>query len=231
VIAEPVKLRPTEMLRPLGLAEIEIAPGLRHAEVFTMRGLLGVMWHGPFDAERIVVTCPGAMGGLLGPGRGMFHQLGMRLSAKGIATIRVDYRRPNDLESCVLDTVSAIDLAAQRGASKVITVGHSFGGAVAVNVGAVLPQAVAGVCTLSTQSAGCEIAHRLAPRPLLLIHGSDDELLPPHTSEVVNQLAGGHGDVIIVPGEGHILADDSGAILDRVVSWVRETFGAADEHA
>jgi predicted esterase len=213
-------------LEPFGLAEIEISADLHHIEVFTMRGILGVMWHGPFDAERIVVACPGAMGGLLGPGRGMFHQLGVRLCEYGIGTVRVDYRRPNDLESCVLDTVAAIDFAAQRNASRVITIGHSFGGAVAVNVGAILTQAVVGVCTLSTQSAGCEVASRLAPRPLLLIHGEDDEILPPFASEAVNQLAGGIGTVEIVPGEGHGLADDSGAILDRTCAWVLETFGS-----
>jgi pimeloyl-ACP methyl ester carboxylesterase len=221
----PAKLRPTPRLEPFGLAEVEVAPGLHHIEVFTMRGILGVMWHGPFDAERIVVGCPGAMGGLLGPGRGMFHQLGLRLSEHGIGMLRVDYRRPNDLESCILDTIAAIDFAAQRNASRVIPIGHSFGGAVAVNVGAILAQAVVGVCTLSTQSAGCETASRLAPRPLLLIHGEQDEILPPFASEAVNQLAGGYGTVEIVPGEGHGLADDSGAIRERTIAWVLDTFG------
>jgi predicted esterase len=220
------KLRPTARLESFGLSEVEITADLRHIEVFTMRGILGIMWHGPFDAERIVVACPGAMGGLLGPGRGMFHQLGQRLSAHGIGTVRVDYRRPNDLESCVLDSIAAIDLAAQRGAEKVVAIGHSFGGAVAVNVGAILAQAVVGVCTLSTQSAGCEIASRLSPRPLLLIHGEQDEILPPFASEAVNQLAGGYGTVEIVPGEGHALVDDSGAIRDRTVGWIVDTFTA-----
>jgi dienelactone hydrolase len=213
------KLVPTARLEPFGLSEVEIAPELRHIEVFTMRGILGVMWHGPFDAEHIVVACPGAMGGLLGPGRGMFHQLGLRFSQHRIGTLRVDYRRPNDLESCILDTIAAIDFAAQRGAVRVVAIGHSFGGAVAVNVGAILTQAVAGVCTLSTQSAGCESAFLLAPRPLLLIHGDHDEILPPFASEAVNQLAGGYGTVEIVPGEGHALVDDSGAIFERTVSW------------
>ena len=220
------KLQPTSRLKPFGLAEIEITAGLHHIEVFTMSGILGVMWHGPFDAERVVVACPGAMGGLLGPGRGMFHQLGLRLSQHGIGMLRVDYRRPNDLESCILDTVASIDFAAQRTASRAIMIGHSFGGAVAVNVGAILTEAVVGVCMLSTQSAGCEVASRLAPRPLLLIHGEDDDILAPFASEAVNQLAGGIGTVEIVPGEGHGLADDSGAILERTIAWVLETFGS-----
>ena len=39
-----------------------------------------------------------------------------------------------------------------------------------------------GVVTLATQSAGCEHADQLGDTPLLLLHGTDDEILPPETS-------------------------------------------------
>ena len=34
--------------------EVEIAPGLAHLEIYTMRGLLTLLWHGPTDAD---ATC------------------------------------------------------------------------------------------------------------------------------------------------------------------------------
>ena len=218
--------RPADILEPLGMYEHQIAPGLRHAEIYTMQGLLGLMWHGPSDAEQVVVACSGGMGGFLGPCRGLYHQLGTRLATLGIATVCIDYRQPSRLEPCVLDAVAAVDLAAQNGASRVVAIGHSFGGAVAINLAIALPSAVAGVCTLSTQSAGCEHAARLAPRPFLLIHGEHDEILPAHTSFVVQALAGGHGDLEILNGEGHGLVNSTDVLLERLTKWIPATFAS-----
>ncbi len=37
---------PLELLEALAVEEVEIAPGLAHLEVYTMRGLLTLLWHG-----------------------------------------------------------------------------------------------------------------------------------------------------------------------------------------
>ena len=150
--------RPTELIQPLGMQEVAITPGLRHGEIYTMRGLIGLQWHGPPDAERIVVACPGGMGGCSGRGEPVSPALGQ---APGRARDRDGGRRlPAPVRPrarAVLDAMAddgrSPPSAARRAA---VAVGHSFGGAVAVNVGVALAGRVAGVCTLSTQSAGCE---------------------------------------------------------------------------
>jgi pimeloyl-ACP methyl ester carboxylesterase len=101
--------------------------------------------------------------------------------------------------------------------------GHSFGGAVAIQVGAVLGTHCAGVVTLSTQSAGCEVAAELGDTPLLLLHGTNDEILPPETSAVVQMLAG-HGEVVLLPGSGHLLSEAAGEIRERLDTWIEERF-------
>ena len=194
-------------------------PGLRHLELFTLRGLLALLWHGPSDAEEVVLMCGGGMGGLLGPADGLYHDLGQAFCDAGIGTIRVGYRRPNDLEACVLDMGAAADLAAQSGAQRFVAVGHSFGGAVAINAGLAMPTAVAGVVTLATQSAGCQMAAGLAGRPLLLIHGDRDEILPPETSETVRMLAG-YGEVEILEGTGHLLSEVGDHLRARLLEWI-----------
>ena len=73
--------------------------------------------------------------------------------------------------------------------------------------------------TLSTQSAGCEIAPELGETPLLLLHGTDDEILPPQTSAVVQALAG-HGEVIVLPGTGHLLSEAAEEIRERLIEWI-----------
>jgi pimeloyl-ACP methyl ester carboxylesterase len=209
---------PLEMLDVLASEEIEIAPGLRHIEIYTQRGLLTVLWHGG-PARRAVVACGGAMGGMLGPAHGLYQRMGVEWAKQGIAMLRVSYRRPNDLDACCVDVAAAVQLAVGDDAERVVVMGHSFGGAVAVRVGAALPAMVAGVVTFATQSAGCEVAGRLAPRPLLLFHGERDEILPVEASTVVREIAG-TGELIVLPNDGHLLARSGDVIEERLREWL-----------
>ena len=129
--------------------------------MYTLEGLVTLLWHGPRDAHDVVIMCGGAMGGLLGPADGLFPDLGETFAEQGIGTIRVGYRRPNDLDRCVMDVAAAADVSGRVGARRFVVVGHSFGGAVAVNTGVALGRHAAGVVGLATQSAGCEIAELL----------------------------------------------------------------------
>lgn len=213
---------PFDFLRSLAIQEVEVAPGLHHVEVYTAGGLLTLLWHGDRSEERYVVMGGGAMGGLLGPAKGAYHDLGVAFAEQGIGAIRVGYRRPNELDECILDLAAACDLAGRTGASRFVTVGHSFGGAVAVGCAIALPAHVNGIVTLATQSAGCEQAALVGAKPMLLLHGDRDELLPPMCSEVVNQLAGGHGTVEIVSGAGHLLdtPDARRMVRERLLEWI-----------
>jgi alpha/beta superfamily hydrolase len=203
---------------------VVVEPGFEHHELFTMQGLLTVLWHGPPDAEEVLVACGGAMGGLLGPADGLYQDLGTELAASGIGTLRVGYRAPGELAMCTMDVAAAVQLAERNGALRVVTMGHSFGGAVAVRVGAALPL-VTGVVGLATQSAGCEVAGGLGGRPLLLVHGDADELLPPECSVIVRELAGA-GEVVVVPGAGHLLREAGDVLRERLPDWIRERLQA-----
>ncbi|HVM41530.1 MAG TPA: alpha/beta hydrolase [Acidimicrobiia bacterium] len=210
---------PLEELRPLAIQEVELAPGLHHLEIYTLQGLLTLLWHGPRDAEAVVVAGGGGMGGLLGPARGLYHDLGEGLADEGIGTIRVDWRKPNDLSRCSHDMAAAAELAAVQGARRFVTMGHSFGGAVAVRVAVAFEGLVRGVVTLATQSAGCEQAAGIGERPLLMFHGEDDEILPVVVSEQVRMLAG-TGELVVLPGTGHLLTEASGEIRERLSTWI-----------
>jgi pimeloyl-ACP methyl ester carboxylesterase len=221
---ERAKARPFDQLRTLAVQEVAIAEGLRHVEVYTLDGLLTLLWHGVDSATSVVLMCGGAMGGLLGPSRGLYHDLGTALAAKGVGAIRVGYRRPNDLEMCTLDVGAAADVANRGGAERFVVVGHSFGGAVAVNAGVTLRRFTRGVVTLSTQSAGCEDAAALDDVPLLLIHGDRDELLPVAASEAVRMLAG-HGELVVLPGSGHLLLGAEEELRRRLLDWILPRLG------
>lgn len=216
---------PFDAIRPIGSQQVEIAPGLVHHEVFCMGGLLTMLWHGTGAEDGVVVALGGAMGGLLGPADGLYHDLGVALVEHGIATIRVGYRKPNDLDECLLDVLAALQLASARGATRAITMGHSFGGAPAVRAGVVADDLVAGVVTFATQSAGCEVAEGLAGRPVLCFHGDRDQILPAVCSELVAGLSG--GELVLLAGADHLLASAGEELRTRLLDWIPATLAAS----
>jgi len=212
-------------LRPLASTEVAVTPTFLHREVYTTRGLLTVLTHEPArDAgECAIVACGGAMGGVLGPGDALYHRLGERWSRRGVRFVRIGFREPNNLDLCAHDLACGVELARNAGAQHVVVMGHSFGGAVAIRTAVIMPVSVVGVVTFATQSAGCEVAGALAARPLLLFHGDRDELLPPESSHVVAAIAG-HGEVVMLPGDGHLLAKSDDIIVERLDEWLAGVF-------
>jgi pimeloyl-ACP methyl ester carboxylesterase len=222
----PAGSTPLDALGVIGSQDVMITPTLRHAEFFTMRGLLTLLWHEPAESvvgpttPAAIVACGGAMGGLLGPSDGLYQRLGETWAARGVPVLRVDYRKPNDLDMCCVDVAAAVQLAVVGGgAERVVVMGHSFGGAVAVRVGVGLSEMVAGVVTFATQSAGCEVAGGLLGRELLLFHGDADEILPLQATEMVRAIAG-TGELVVCEGDGHLLLKQAEMINERLDAWL-----------
>jgi hypothetical protein len=225
---QPPAGRPLDLLQILRFTEVALAPGLRHTEIVDRRGLLGMLRHGDPSDGRVLLLCGGAFGGLLGPAEGLYHDLGTALAEVGVCTLRVDYRLPGQLSACILDVAVAIDLAHRAGGSYFVVVGHSFGGAVAIGAAVNLPDLVAGVVTLATQSAGCQDAAQVAPRPFLLFHGAKDEIIPVGASETV-RLVAGHGEVVVHPEADHMLTAAAEDLRRRLPPWILRAFDGEAE--
>jgi alpha-beta hydrolase superfamily lysophospholipase len=100
-------------------------------------------------------------------------------------------------------------------------VGHSFGGAVVITAAAASDQVVA-VAALSSQSAGTQRVQALSPRPLLLVHGTADEILPDACSRDIYDRAHEPRTLLLYPGCRHGL-DQCREALDRdLADWLRE---------
>ena len=213
------------MLGVLAKTDGELSETSRLVEIYTMEGLLQIMWHGDPEATDVVLMCGGAMGGMLGPGRSLYLELGLELAAEGRAAMAIGYRKPGDLTRSLLDTCAAADLALRNGAARFAILGHSFGGAVAIQAASTFAAHTAGVITYATQSAGCEEASRIGDTPLLLLHGERDSILGPENSLMVQTLAG-TGEVRMFPDTDHLMAEAADEIAEITRTWLRDKFTA-----
>ncbi len=150
-----------------------------------------------------------------------------RLQKMGIASLHLHYRRPNYLVHCVLDTLCGIAFLSGEGIDRIGLVGHSFGGAVVISAGAVSSKVWA-VVPMSSQTDGTDFAAHVSPRPMLLIHGTSDSVLPSSCSEEIYAEARQPKELRLFKGAGHNLEEARGEVMDLLVKWIPEKL--AREH-
>jgi fermentation-respiration switch protein FrsA (DUF1100 family) len=138
-----------------------------------------------------------------------------------ISVARLDYRAPNEFGECLVDAMAALTFLGGIGHERVALIGHSFGGAVAINAGTLSPL-VTTVIALSSQLAGAHVVGELAPKPLLLIHGDADTILPHESSQALYDRAGEPKTLKILPGVGHRLSEAADEVFDLVRDWLLE---------
>lgn len=168
-----------------------------------------------------VIYVGGAGGGLDGPAHGLYPALCDALGERGVAGLRIHYRAPNNLPECILDTLIAIAFLRGEGIERVALVGHSFGGAVVISAAAMSPE-VAAVVPLSTQTYGADLAPRVAPRPMLLVHGKADRVLPYVCSELVYAAAKEPKEIKLYPRADHGLDDVRDEVISLLTTWLDE---------
>lgn len=190
----------------------------------TDRGTIGCRLY-VADGDAAVLCVFGAGGGLGGPAGGAYTRLGTRFAARGIASLELDYRQPANLQECVIDVLTGIAWLEREEKHRIVLVGHSFGGAVVISAG-MLSKHVVAVAALSSQSAGTASVADLSPRPVLFIHGEDDEILPASCSRDLYRRASEPKRLILYPGCRHGL-DQCREALDRdLTEWIVDALSA-----
>ena len=219
--------RPQEEPQPLEmeLQRIEAAgvqDGYHVIRLHTSRGLvLAHYYEAPSSpgAREGVVLIGGVGGGFDSPARGLYPRLAKDLQAEGVNSLHIRYRHPTELEECVLDVLAGLAFLQAVRMESAAVVGHSSGGAVAIWAGTLSPM-VKAVVTLATQSYGTGMADQLSPRPLLLIHGTTDAVLPPSSSEQVYHRARQPKELKLYPGAGHGLDEVADELEEFLKSWL-----------
>ena len=195
----------------------------------TERGPVSCLYHRGRPGGGAVIWVGGTDGGFDGPADRIYATLAKDLLAEGIGSLRLHYRVlrvPGPLEECVFDVLAGVSFLSQEGAGRIGLVGHSFGGAVVVTTAA-LSDEVSAVVTLSTQSAGTALAPKVAPRPLLLVHGAEDRRLPPACSRYVYDLANEPKELVVLPGARHSLRQRRQELRELLVRWLTDKLQSA----
>ncbi len=202
-----------------GVERRDEAEGQERLRLLTDAGAVECRWHPAPAGNAAVLWVFGAGGGLGGPAGGLYTRLGQQLRPRGVASLEVAYRHPGRLGECVQDVLLGLAWLAGEGRRRVALVGHSFGGAVVITAGAV-SEAVIAVAALSSQARGTEAAAALSPRPLMVMHGMDDEILPDACSRDIYERARQPKELILYPGCRHGL-DQCREELDRdLAGWL-----------
>jgi cephalosporin-C deacetylase-like acetyl esterase len=178
-------------------------------------------------ASNAVIWVGGVGGGWDTPARELYPHLCQKLIRKDINSLRVRFRYPTDLYKSVLDVIEGIHFLEQQGIESVGLVGHSFGGAVVIQAATTTTTAASSsdtvrtVVTLSTQSYGAEgISGLKQGSSILLIHGTDDKVLPPYCSSYVYNLANDPKEIIFYRGARHGLDEAAEQVHQMVHDWL-----------
>jgi hypothetical protein len=198
--------------------------GGRALRLQTERGDIPCLYHGGKPGAGAVIWVGGFDGGFDGPADGIYATLAEDLLEDGVSSLRLSYRvlgSPGNVEEAVYDVLAGVSFLTGEGAGRIGLVGHSFGGAVVISAAALSPQ-VSAVVTMSTQTAGTALTPRVAPRPLLLIHGEQDRRLSPDCSRYVYRMAGEPKELIILPGARHSLRQRREELRRLLRRWLVE---------
>ena len=185
------------------------------------RGEVPCLFHSPQGEATgtAVLYVPGARGGFGGPANGVYADVADTLAAQGIAGLRVNYRHAANLDESTLDALVAAWYLAGRGYERIVAVGHSFGGAVAISVSRYTTH-VRAVVAMSSQSFGAEDVVLLAPRPILLIHGDRDGVIPPDTAQTIYDWAFEPKRLEMMAGADHGLREVRDEVRSLLLDWL-----------
>ena len=210
----------------LGVAARERGDGAIDVAVNTSRGAIPGLLH-PCEAEPgAVILVGGALGGLDGPAGGLYGRLAASLAALpgGLTGLRLNYRQPGEFQECVLDVLAGCSFLKGIGARRIALLGHSFGGAVVIKAGE-LSEMVTGVAALSPQLYGTRSVERLAPRSLLLAHGTADGILDCAASKDIYDRAQEPKRLVLYEGADHTLLSCADELEELLCEWLIDVAG------
>lgn len=173
------------------------------------------------------ILVSGAGGGVTGPS-GIYVSLADKLASLphlSIPVLRMDYRYPARNQYCTQDVLSAMShlQTTLPSINHFVLVGWSFGSAPVFTAAARAPDRIAGCAVVAPQTAETGGITTLAPKPLLLLHGTGDRTLSHICSKRLYEAYGTQGqrEIKLFEGDDHALtrhADEAERLIGEFVA-------------
>lgn len=192
--------------------------------VQSSRGEIPLRYHPASGSACTLLLADG--GGWDSPGRGsLYPRLSRELPAAGVAVLRLAYRRPGEVEECVLDALAGLHFLAAEGASRFAVVGHGFGAVVAAQAAA-NSEAMAAVVALAGQSERLAAVSSLpAGCAALFVHGTEDRVQPLSASHGGYALAREPRYLRVFAGAGHGFDEVTDELASELFGWLLGELG------
>ncbi|MFW6295710.1 MAG: alpha/beta hydrolase family protein [Halothece sp.] len=194
--------------------------GYRPVTLSTNRGELQGRYYPVENASQGAIWVGGVGGDWDTPADGLYPKLAHDLKSNTIASLRLYFRYPTQLQEAVHDVLAGVSFLQDQEIDTIALIGHSFGGAVVIQAGVRSP-CVRTVVALASQAYGAESVAELATRSsLLLLHGRSDRILPYSCSQNIYQLALEPKKIILYPDADHGLDKVAAEVYSEVREWI-----------
>ena len=154
------------------------------------------------------------------PVEALYTDSACTLTKEGITSLQVHFRHRERLQDSAYDVEAGLAYLHSKGIRSVALIGHSFGGAVVIRVASQI-SIVRTVITLAAQSLGAEEVIHLKPCcSILLLHGTEDTVVPCGCSQYLHRLAQTRKKLLLCPGADHNFKPLTDIVQQRVQEWI-----------
>lgn len=184
--------------------------------ISTPRGPVCGQWRPSTVTHAAAILIPGVPGS---PAESfsLFDDLAPRIQRTGASVLQLD-QCSESLEERLICLVSALTSLRRQGVERMALIGWRSGATLALAAGCGC-EAVTGVAALAPDVSAADFIAELAPRRLLLMHGSDDQVAPSAISRLLYARATDPKELVMYPGERHDFSIYREEALDKLSTW------------
>ena len=177
----------------------------------------------------VVLWIPGAGENLNGPAGGVYAELTPEFQAVDISSLRMGYRDPTSLDECALDVLMWLCFLTGVGAKQAVLVGNALGVTAAIPASIVHPM-VQAMAAISSQEEGTEIIGKIAPKPILIMHGEQDRRIPVDMAREIFRRANEPKELVTYPEGTFSLNECAEEVQEKLGAWIAEHLGASEAY-
>ncbi len=187
----------------------------------TSRGKVECKYYTAEEADRGIVLLGGAGGDFQTPADHLYPRLGDYFKEVGISSLNVKFRKTGNLAESITDILVGIEFLKSENIKTFGLIGYSFGGAVSVQA-AFNETDVKTIVLISTQTSGLNpISFLPKETSVFIIHGEEDEIIPPELAVQIYEQAHEPKRIeIFDTGASHNLDEIADEIYEEVRDWI-----------